>query len=169
MRFWNRVIWEQMGGAIDALAKVVETCPDSLWSDHGRARPFWGEVHHVTFWLDLYLTGDVDEYCPPDGIGLEELDPEGVLPAIPLSKERAASWVGRSRLKAMEVTLSLTEERAEAICTFGWGSMPFGELLLYNLRHVQHHVGQLNRVLRQEADDAAEWSFAARGRPPRMD
>lgn len=36
------------------------------------------------------------------------------------------------------------------------------ELLLYNMRHVQHHTAQLNLILRQETDSAPGW--VARGR-----
>ncbi|MEZ4847283.1 MAG: hypothetical protein R3B93_01345 [Bacteroidia bacterium] len=31
------------------------------------------------------------------------------------------------------------------------------EIIFYNFRHVQHHVGQLNFLLRQKADVAADW------------
>jgi uncharacterized damage-inducible protein DinB len=31
------------------------------------------------------------------------------------------------------------------------------ELVLYNLRHVQHHAGQLHLLLRQRIDDAPGW------------
>lgn len=36
------------------------------------------------------------------------------------------------------------------------------ELLLYNLRHVQHGAAQLNLILRQETDSAPRW--VARGK-----
>ena len=31
------------------------------------------------------------------------------------------------------------------------------EILLYNMRHVQHHVAQLNLLLRQDINDAPTW------------
>ncbi len=31
------------------------------------------------------------------------------------------------------------------------------ELVIYNLRHVQHHTGQLNMMLRQETGNAPGW------------
>ena len=34
---------------------------------------------------------------------------------------------------------------------------PVLEILLYNMRHVQHHAAQLNLLLRQELDDAPDW------------
>jgi uncharacterized damage-inducible protein DinB len=33
----------------------------------------------------------------------------------------------------------------------------FAELLLYNVRHVQHHAAQLSLILRQTTDSAPGW------------
>jgi uncharacterized damage-inducible protein DinB len=33
------------------------------------------------------------------------------------------------------------------------------EIALYNLRHVQHHTGQINLLLRQNTGNAPEWVF----------
>jgi uncharacterized damage-inducible protein DinB len=41
--------------------------------------------------------------------------------------------------------------------------MNSAELLLYNLRHVQHHAGQLHLLLRQTTDDAPRWVAAVKG------
>jgi uncharacterized damage-inducible protein DinB len=35
--------------------------------------------------------------------------------------------------------------------------MSVAELLLYNMRHVQHHAAQLNLILRQKIDSAPNW------------
>jgi hypothetical protein len=37
------------------------------------------------------------------------------------------------------------------------GEVNGAELLLYNMRHVQHHVAQLNLLLRQTVDSAPAW------------
>lgn len=39
---------------------------------------------------------------------------------------------------------NLTEEAAKGQCKFGWLELSFGELLLDDMRHVQHHTAQLN-------------------------
>ena len=36
---------------------------------------------------------------------------------------------------------------------------PILEILLYNLRHTQHHTAQLNMLLRHDIDKHMEWSF----------
>ncbi|HQX75237.1 MAG TPA: hypothetical protein PL074_02945, partial [Thermoflexales bacterium] len=43
----------------------------------------------------------------------------------------------------------LTEARAQSICKFGWVKLPFGEMLLYNMRHVQEHTAQINLFIGQ--------------------
>jgi uncharacterized damage-inducible protein DinB len=53
--------------------------------------------------------------------------------------------------------VTLTDERARARFSFAWGEASFLELLMYNMRHVQHHAAQLNLILRQETDSAPGW------------
>jgi uncharacterized damage-inducible protein DinB len=35
--------------------------------------------------------------------------------------------------------------------------MSNGELLIYNMRHVQHHAAQLNMLLRERTNSAPNW------------
>jgi hypothetical protein len=42
--------------------------------------------------------------------------------------------------------------------------MSFAELLLDNMRHVQHHAAQLNLILRQKTDSAPRWVATARSK-----
>jgi hypothetical protein len=36
---------------------------------------------------------------------------------------------------------TLTDDSARRRCAFPSGELPFAELLLYTMRHVQHHAG----------------------------
>jgi uncharacterized damage-inducible protein DinB len=51
----------------------------------------------------------------------------------------------------------MTEEKANRRCGFEWLDLSVAETLLYNMRHVQHHAGQLNLILRQKIDSAPRW------------
>lgn len=51
----------------------------------------------------------------------------------------------------------MNDEKAQKHYKYGSVEMSFGELLLYNLRHVQHGVGQLNLILRQKTNSAPRW------------
>jgi uncharacterized damage-inducible protein DinB len=70
---------------------------------------------------------------------------------------RVRSRASRPRLRLQEAIAGLTEERANRRCRFGWGEASYLELLLYSLRHIQHHVGQLNLVIRQMTGSAPRW------------
>jgi uncharacterized damage-inducible protein DinB len=52
----------------------------------------------------------------------------------------------------------MTDEDARRGCGFAWlEDISQWELLLYSLRHIQHHTGQLNLILRQVTDSAPRW------------
>jgi hypothetical protein len=53
--------------------------------------------------------------------------------------------------------MTLTEEKACERCQGGSLDLIFAELLLYSMRHVQHHAAQLNLLLRQRTDSAPGW------------
>ena len=51
----------------------------------------------------------------------------------------------------------LEDGEANRLCRFSWGEFTFAELLLVNMRHVQHHAAQLNLLLRQNMNSAPGW------------
>jgi uncharacterized damage-inducible protein DinB len=61
------------------------------------------------------------------------------------------------RRKCQETIGALSNEGANRMCRFSWGELPFAELLLYNMRHVQEHAAQLHLFLGQQAGKPAAW------------
>jgi len=57
---------------------------------------------------------------------------------------------------------ALTDGKGRQRCRFDWLEATFVELILYNIRHVQHHAAQLNLILRQTTDSAPGWVARAR-------
>lgn len=151
------ILWRQFGAAIDMIENAMRACPDGLWGDRSQRPEFWYTVYHALFWLDLYLSGPVEGFAPPAPFTLEELDPAGLLPERPYAKDELQSYLEHGREKCRSTIEALTEERAHERCRFRWGEVGFSELLLYNLRHVQHHAAQLNLILRQKTDSAPGW------------
>lgn len=160
---WKEIVWRQFGGAIDMLANAVRACPEELWGDRGRRPEFRHVVYHTLFYLDLYLSGSAEGFAPPEPYTLDELDPAGLMPGRVYAKEEMLGYLRHCREKCRATVRGMTEERARALCVFRWGEVSFAELLLYNLRHVQHHAGQLNLMLRRETGAAPGWVCAAGG------
>jgi DinB superfamily len=160
--FWKTILWQQFGAAIDMLENALLACPDELWSDRSRQPEFWYVIYHTLFFLDLYLSGSVEGFTPPAPFTLEELDPAGLLPERPYTKAELHSYLEHGREKCRATIEALTDEKARRTCEFEWLDVNEAELLLYNMRHVQHHAAQLNLILRQTIDSAPRWVAKAK-------
>ncbi len=165
----KNTLWSQFGAAIDALENAINACPDALWSDQNSEPQswyqFWYLVYHTLFWLDFYLSDSPDGFQPPTPFGLEELDPAGILPERAYTKAELQTYLEHGRQKCRAAISALTDEKASQRFRVGRRELSILELMLYNMRHVQHHVGQLNMILRQTIDSAPGWAFRAKGDP----
>jgi uncharacterized damage-inducible protein DinB len=92
----------------------------------------------------------------------DELDPTGVLPERPYTKDELRTYLEHGRRKCRATVEALTDEQSRRRCGFEWLDISVAELLLYNMRHVQHHAAQLNLLLRQTTDSAPRWVRRAR-------
>jgi hypothetical protein len=159
---WKTIIWQQYGAAIDMLENAMLACPEELWHDRSQNPEYWYVTFHTLFFLDYYLSDSVVEFAPPEPFTLDEMDPAGILPERPYTKEELQAYFEHGRKKCRATIEALTEEKANRRCRFSWGEVSGAELLLYNMRHVQHHAGQLNLILRQKIDSAPRWVVKAK-------
>jgi hypothetical protein len=160
-KIFKEIVWSQFGAAIDMLKNAIIECPDDLWADKSKKHEFWYMAYHTLFWLDCYLYGLIEGFKPPQPFGLEELDPAGVMPERVYSKDELLTYLEHGRRRCRVTIQAMTAQEAATKYAFGKVEMRRDELLLYNLRHVQHHTAQLNLLLRQSADFGSRWIFTA--------
>ena len=160
---WKEAVWQQFGAAIDMLENAMRACPDELWNsrsqkpERSQQPEFWYLVYHTLFWLDFYLSEPGSSFDPPAPFTLDEMDPAGVLPERPYTKDELQNYLEHGREKCRRLIAALNNERGvEHVAVGSFEGSPM-ELLLYNLRHVQHHAAQLNLILRQQIDSAPRW------------
>ena len=162
---WRDALWSQLGAAIDMLENAIAVCPEELWADRERRPEPWYLAFHTLFFLDLYLAASPEGFAPPPPFTLDELDPAGVLPERPYTQAELLSYLAHCRRKARATLAALDDAAAAQPTAYDWvPEMPFVELLLVSLRHVQHGAAQLNLLLRQETDAAPAW--VKRAAPP---
>jgi hypothetical protein len=109
------------------------------------------------FFLDLYLSESDVGFTPPPPFTLDEMDERGILPDQVYTKEELLDYLLYGREKCRTTIAAMTDERANRRCGFDWLDISGAEILLYNMRHIQHHAGQLNLILRQKVDSAPRW------------
>jgi hypothetical protein len=167
----NQMMWRQFGAAIDTLGDALRSCPDELWEKQLWAdqpdqwvaagfSSFWYLGYHALFWLDLYLTGAEEGFMPPEPFDLVEMDEGEVLPRT-YSRRELLDYLQHCRQRCQETVETMSIDQANQLCRFPWGEIPFAELQIYSLRHVQEHAAQLHLFIGQQAGKASEWTAKA--------
>jgi uncharacterized damage-inducible protein DinB len=106
---------------------------------------------------------DPKTFSPPAPFTLSEF--EDTMPERVYEKQELINYLQYNREKGRQLISGLTEEKLFGRWINVSGSMNYTvfEILLYNMRHVQHHAAQLNLLLRQSINDAPDWVSQGRG------
>lgn len=153
----KKIIWSQFGAAIDMLENAINACPDNNWGNRIDYYEFWYITFHALFYLDIYLSDSDKGFIPPEPFTLDELDERGLLPDRIYTKQELLNYLTYGRDKCQTRIVSMTEEQASKKCGFDWLDISNSEILLYNMRHVQHHAAQLNLMISKSAGSAPRW------------
>jgi len=155
----KEMLWRQFSTAIDSFEDALRDCPDELWErqlwedepDQWVAKgfsQFWYLCYHTLFWMDLYLTGAEEGFSPPAEFDLVEMQDNETLPRV-YTREELLGYLDDCRNNYQQTIDSLTLVQANRMCSFAWGDLPYAELFLYVMRHVQEHAAQLHMFLGQ--------------------
>lgn len=152
-------IWKQFGASLDMLENAIRLCPQEHWDTE---KEFWYNAYHCLFFTDYYLSLDPATFAPPTPFSLSEF--EDAMPERTYTQAELLTYLDYCREKCHALLSNLTLELAATRWINVSGSMdyPLIELILYNMRHVQHHAAQLNLILRQEINDAPDWVSSAK-------
>ncbi len=147
-------LWQQFGASIEMLKNAIVMWPDELWGTKPKA---FRMAFHTLFFLEYYLTNPPDDFEPllpvaPDG-------DDDIGPARIYSKEEVLEYLEACRAKCKEMIYNFNDSNIEMrwYQTKWKRDFNFYELMMYNMRHVQHHAAQLNMMLRNEIDNAPDW------------
>lgn len=153
------------------LARAVAAWPDDQWS-RGR---FYYMAYHTAVFLDYYLTIPPKNFTSPLPYTLTDyaaIPPDAIDDVVPdrlYSKAELLSYIQTSRGKCKRVISNLSDEQLQApwidnsndldLTLSGRDALKYSvlEILLYNMKHVQHHAAQMNLMLRQLTGAAPDY------------
>ncbi len=162
----KEALWTQFGASIDMLKNAILFCPNEYWRSN---KKLFYMSYHTLFFLDYYLTIPPDHFksALPFYIGESESDIDkdaidDIIPEKAYSRNELLEYLQFCREKCHTIITGLTEEKLQERWIEEPGNphtrnYPFLELLLYNMRHVQHHAAQLNLLLRQGINNSPDW------------
>ncbi|MDE0222883.1 MAG: hypothetical protein OXJ90_26685 [Spirochaetaceae bacterium] len=142
----------QYQAGLDMLEAAVRACPDGAWDNPTYVNRYWHIAYHALFYVHLYLFPTLSAHTAWSGHrdGAHDLGQD----VEPYSRESILKFLTfrRGHMRRRIDTLDLSGESR-----FPW--LPFGpaERLAYNLRHLQHHAGQLSERIRQDTGEGVGW------------
>jgi hypothetical protein len=157
IEFVKTILTGQFEEALCMLSDCVRKCPPEHWEGRIANDTFRQVAYHTLFFVDLYFSPGEAAFQLRDchHRGGDERSSTG--PSTGLTKDETLAYLALCREKALETLASETPEYLEGPSGFSWLPFSRGELHLYNLRHVQHHTGQLSAFLRRVVKDGERW------------
>jgi hypothetical protein len=152
-------IVSQYQASLEMLKEAIQACPEDFWHSIGYHNCYWHVAYHALFYTHLYLHASEADFKPwskhksdSQLLGPGPRGPEGLL--VPYSKEEVMEF---HELCCKEVAARVPAVSLDAGSGFHW--LPFNrlELHFYNIRHIQHHTGQLADRLRNALNIATPW------------
>lgn len=152
----TQALTSQYRSALAMLRSAIEACPAELWTDSRFTNPSWRLAYHALFYTHLYLSRSENDFQP-----WEHSITNAHFMAAPLD-ESAVPNSQASMLDYLEwidtfVPLGFAATPWDGPSGFDWITFERGQLHVYNLRHLQHHAGQLTERLRSEAGLGTDW------------
>jgi hypothetical protein len=156
----NKTLWFQFGASIDMLAQAISNCPIHLWDT---PQQFWYKAYHTIYWIDYYATEIPDNFIPPAPFTLSEMDAEGLMPPCVYTKNELLDYLQFCKQKCEVLINGLNETTMQVRFVNPYRNYSRYEIILYNMRHIQHHTGQLFLLLRQGDIDTMRWTSRVDG------
>jgi hypothetical protein len=159
---WREIVWRQVGAVLDMLEFAIRVCPDELWSRPAAQMGFWYLAYHTLFYIDYDLSPSAERFHSAS-FDIHEYEIRELPPPYehPYSRADVEAYLRLCRAKCKRALAALDAED-RTLRGSRRKNCGFLEIVLYSLRHVQHHAAQLNLLLRQEIDSAPLWVSKAK-------
>jgi hypothetical protein len=152
----------QYRAAVTMLRWAIEAAPDDLWDSADHENRTWRLAYHAVYITRYYLAPSEEGFPPWDGAieGAESLggfweDPAATVPVEGVhSRDELLGFLNALVAELPDAVAALP---LDADSGFEWYPFTRLELHLMNLRHIQHHTGQLIERLKSRGVHGAPW------------
>ncbi|MCB0667312.1 MAG: DinB family protein [Saprospiraceae bacterium] len=133
---------------------AINLCSPELWLSGRYPNPTWQMVYHALFFMDLYLYPHLDDCKSWEGHrkGYQDFERKDLDPYTKPEVLQFLSYID-NRLESAVNGIDLNAPE----CGFYWYKVNKLEHQLVNLKHLQHHLGQLQDRIRNEQGEGIGW------------
>jgi hypothetical protein len=159
----KRLIQSQYHATLDMIEEAIRACSETLWTDTTFKNVFWYIAYDALHYTHLYLSDSLQTFVPwstgrqkdeREGASLSSGPDQQPTNGKPYAKDEVLDYLAFCRRQVYETVPALD---LNAPSGFDWLPMNKLELQFYNIRHLQHHTGQLSERLRNSADFGLHW------------
>ena len=153
----TQILLRQLQPSFRMLEKVVAVCPKSLWAQKNIDPPIWQQIYHVLYALDYWFSESKEAFKAPvfkdevnSVLGEESkgfIDQEDMVGYLQFVEKKTMKFLNEMTEKDLTDPSSLYQK---------WSNL---DVVLEQLRHLQHHLGYLNRVLLKCKLQPVDWDF----------
>ena len=159
------VLKSQYHASLSMLRETIDACPPELWTDASYVNQFWHVAYHALFYTDFYLQPSESTFIAWEHHRAEHnfFQPRSKATSItPYSVDEV-----RAYCKHCDDLIDSAVDRLDLDAPesgFPWYRMSKLEHQFVNLRHLQHHTGQLAERIRQATGRGIGWVGGSAGR-----
>jgi hypothetical protein len=139
------------------LRESIQACPDGLWNAADQGAPFWQYAYHTLYSLDSWLYDPATGFEPPPFHTPDALLESGIVPAVSLSRKQVEGYLDQVYARCAAFLDGLTPDALVRESEFLGRTWTLGDRILTQLRHVQHHVGHMNGLLKRLSGSSPGW------------
>lgn len=150
-----QILRRQFDPTFEMLAELVDTCPERVWASEKDLNPFWQQIMHVLNGIHFWFRQGEDIFVLPDMANDPFLDLGG-RPANPLQKDKVRDYQSLVSRQVESFFAKLDDSRLTERSTT-YPEFTFADLVLMQIRHIQHHVGTCNAILRTKGAATVRW------------
>ena len=146
--YLNQILSSQFEASLCMMHHCIKACPPKDWEGKIANATFRQVAYHTLFFVDLYLTESEEAFQLRElhRTGGDEREPGS---CAALDKEATLAYLTICLEKLRTTLAGESEEPLRGPSGFSWCKFTRAEMHVYNLRHVQHHTGQLSSHLRR--------------------
>lgn len=147
----------QYQAALAMFRNAVGALPAARWDDPADRNATWRIAYHALFFTQLYLSGSEEAFDPwiaEDPATFDEpFELPAGTPARPVEQMLAYADAIEAMLPSLVPVIAY-----DGPSGFSWISISRFEHHIYNIRHLQHHTGQIAERARASGGDGLEWT-----------
>jgi hypothetical protein len=155
-------IVSQYRASLKMLMDAIRRCPEDLWVNEEYMNAYWRIAYHALHYTDLYLAQNPGKFNPwrkyiknYHMLGKKAYDGTPIETTEIYSKKDLLDYGVMISENCENAVSALPMEEKSG---FEWLPMNRLELHFYNIRHLQHHTGQLVERLHLEGITEIPWA-----------